>query len=66
VTDPPPVDVAAIADLTGWARRLTEQGSAASAPERAAYHTAKTALLARLAAGHPDTDPTDRPDRTLQ
>jgi hypothetical protein len=52
--------VAAIADLTAWARRLSDAGRHADPAETAAYHAAKTNLLARLTGGHQNTDP-DQP-----
>jgi hypothetical protein len=48
--------MAAIADLTSWARRLSDVGHHADPTERAAYQAAKTNLLARLTGGHQDTD----------
>jgi hypothetical protein len=47
---------AQIADLLAWAQRLTEAGHGGEAVERAAYLAAKTELLARISAQHPDTD----------
>ena len=42
------VSVAQIAELLAWTRSLSEAGASADPAERAAYHAAKTALLARL------------------
>ena len=44
----PRVSIRQIADLTAWARRLAEQAFDADPRERAAFHHAKTDLLARL------------------
>jgi len=59
---PPPASiVAAIADLTAWARRLTDQGRHGDPAERAAYQAATTNLLAHLTAGA-DTQPAAQAD----
>jgi hypothetical protein len=62
VTNPPPVSVAAIADLLAWARRLSDTAPHVDLAERAAYQAAKTSLLARIAAQHTTTT---HPDRTI-
>lgn len=59
---PPPASIAAaIADLTAWARRLTERGRHGDPAERAAYQAAKTNLLTHLSAST-DTEPARQPD----
>jgi len=48
-----PVTVTEIADLTAWLRRLSDTGPDTIDPaELAAFHTAKTTLLARIHAQH--------------
>lgn len=63
MTNPPPVSVAAIADLPAWARRLSDAAPHLDPAERAAYQAAKTSLLARIATQHQDIA-TAHPDRT--
>jgi hypothetical protein len=51
-----PVTAKEIAELTAWARRLSAAGLAsADAGELAAFHAAKTELLARIQTGTGDT-----------
>jgi hypothetical protein len=51
-----PVTITEITDLTAWLRRLSDTGPGGSDPaELAAFHTAKTTLLARIQDQHKDT-----------
>lgn len=45
---------AEIAGLLAWARRLNDARDRQDLAEHAAFHAAKTDLLARIAAGHHD------------
>jgi hypothetical protein len=65
VTNPPPVSVAAIADLLAWARRLSDGAPHFDPAERAAYQAAKTSLLARIATQQHQDIATAHPDRTI-
>jgi hypothetical protein len=56
-----PVTVTEIADLTAWLRRLSDTSPGATdSAELAAFHTAKTTLLARIHAQHTDHNPGHR------
>jgi hypothetical protein len=60
-----PVTITEITDLTAWLRRLSDAGPGATDErELAAFHTAKTTLLARIHNQHtPTAAPTTaRPD----
>lgn len=59
-----PVSVTQIAELLAWARALTEAGPNADPADRAAYQTAKTALLARITHQSPTTDTDPNSQRT--
>jgi hypothetical protein len=54
-TNTGPVSTTEIAALLAWARSLSEAGPAADPDQRAAYQTAKAALLARITHTTPDS-----------
>ena len=61
------VTITEITHLTAWIRRLSDAGLGSSDPaELAAFHAAKTSLLARIQAQHAPAaarpDPTRTPD----
>ncbi len=60
----PRVSIRQIADLLAWARRLAEQPFDADPRERAAFHQAKTDLLASI--NDPDPEHTAHPEHTAQ